>query len=369
MLLLSNETFSSSSMALSLRTLYIDSCYLIALHQPFTRLVRLKSITLINIHEFSWYDFQQQIIRLPELNSIYLEEKILTTTNDIFNVLSCQDLSSQWTFTYRLVQTCSCQLLSFLTTIHPIKNVYQCPNSNRTINFIDDICQFHGKEYQIRNHTNSFCNQCLFKQCSNRTLCGESYDSNSQCLLLSSYDYETIRNRIPLTSYTKRYLFRESHNNLNMNPNRTLEPTAFNSFATILIDSNQNQTDDSFANVQMFHQTFAAMLNQPWSPQIYASSLVKPTMLQDLILSLDQTIKNINDRNHIFEFQSQLISTMSLPFPTNQTLPNMFGWKITDDNLIIANITNSELSNPNITTRVFLYSNTDQLYTSNCNNS
>ncbi len=371
MLLISNETFSSSSssIALSLRTLYIDSCYLVTLYQPFTRLVLLESITFINIHEFSWYDFQQQIIHLPQLRSIYLGEKILTTTNDIFNVLSCQDLSPQWTFTYRLVQTCSCQLISFLTTIHPAENFYQCPNSNQKIDFIDDICQFHGKEYQIRNYTNTFCNQCLSKQCSNGTLCGESYDSESDCLLLSTYDYETIRTRIPLTSHTKQYLFRETHDYLNMNPNKTLEPNAFNSFATILIDSNQNRTENSPVQVQMFHQTFAAILNRPWSPEIYASSSTELTMLKELIISLEQSIKNINDGNNKFEFQSKLISTVSVPFPTNQPLPDMFGWKITEDNIITSNITNSEPSNSNVTARVFLEFNTSQSYPSNCNNS
>lgn len=359
MLLLSNETLSSS-----LRTLYIDSCYLITLNQPFNRLYLLQSITLINIYQFSWYDFQQQIFYLPNLQYIYIEEEILPGTNDIFNALSCADLSPKWIVTYRSIQTCSCKFMTFLKTIRPYGNLYKCPNSDNTIDFINDICQYQGKEYKISNQTNLFCNRCQSTTCTNGTLCGETYDSPSSCILLSRYDYETIQKRIPLTPYTRRYLFRESQEFLLINVNKTLQPSTFNSVVTILIDSNRNQTEISQSDIQMFHQTFAEMLNQPWSPQIYSlGSSVKPAVWRDLLISLDDSIKNINDNITKFEFQSQPISTVSLRFPQGQQPKDEFGWRITNDNTITSNITDSESSNKNTTSRVFLKFNNSQ---SNC---
>jgi hypothetical protein len=360
MLLISNETFS-----LSLRTLYIDSCYLITLNQPLSRLVLLESITLINIHQFSWYDFQQQIIHLPKLHYVYIGEDILPVTNDIFNAISCEDLSSQWIFTYRLIQTCSCKLMSFLKTIHQYENLYKCPNSNNTIDFIHDICQFNENEYKIENETHLFCNQCLSHQCPNGTLCAETYDLQSNCLLLFKYDYQTILN-LPLTPYTKPFVFQESQTYFNINSNKTLQPNTFNSVATILIDWNQNYTENSLYDAQMFHQTFSEMLNQPWSPQIYSSTSGQSPVWKDLLLSLDELVKNIDDSQPTFEFQSKSISTISVRFPTGQQPSKIFGWKIANDNYITANITNSELINQNVTTRVFLNFNNNQSLTSNC---
>jgi len=364
-LLISNETFSSSSINLSLRSLYIDSCYIITLNKPFNRLFSIESITLLNIQQFSWYDFQQQIIRLPKLRSIYIGEDILTVPNDIFNAISCQELSPQWILTYHSIQTCSCKLISLLQTIRPFGDLYKCLNSDNIIDIINDICQFNGKEYKIQNETNLFCNRCLSIQCPNGTLCGETFDSEANCILLSRIDYEIIQYRIPLTSYTKQFLFQESQQYLTINSNKTLEPIGFNSIATILINLNQNQTENSVIDAEMFHQTFSEMLNRPWSPQIYTIAAEKPTVLQDLLFSLDESIQNINDNQSNFEFQSQPISTISLRFPTDQPPPNIFGWIIANDNKITANITSTDLINPNITSRVFLQFN-NQSFISNC---
>ena len=352
-LLFSSDTFTSSPINFSLRKLHIDSCYLLTLNKPFSRLYFLESLTLVNIHQFSWYDFQQQIIYLSELRSVTIGENILSTTNDIFNSISCNQLPLQWTFTYRLIQTCSCQFFTFLRSLRRIGNLYKCPNSDRTIDFIDDICQLNGKEYKIYNQSNSFCNRCLSKQCSNGSLCGEAYDSEATCLLLSRCDYETIRNRIPLTAYTKPYLFQESQEYLNINASASLEVTGFNNVAAILIDSNRNITENSPNDVQMFHQTFSEMLNRPWSSSIYTAASSTPTVWQDLILSLDESMKNFNDTNTKFEFQSKPISTFSQPFQSDTIL----NWKITNDNKITMN---SSSIDGNTTTRVVLKLNNTQ---------
>jgi hypothetical protein len=349
MLLISNDAFPSS-----ISTVHFDSCYLIALNQPLNRLFMLESITLLNIQQFSWYDIQQQIIRLPKLRYVYIGEEILSTSNKIFNVISCQDLSSQWIFSYRSLQTCSCKLMSFLRTIYRWKNFYKCPNSSNTIDIIDDVCQFNGQEYRIQNQTDLFCNKCLSYQCPNGTLCAEVSDSAPVCGLLSRYDYETIRSRVPLTSYTKPFLLQESQNYLAMQPNKTLEPTGFNSIATILIDSNQNHTENSLSDAQMFHQTFSEMLSRPWSPAVYNSPTASPAVWQQLLASLDESIKNINDSDSEFEFQSPYISTMSLRFPSEQPPQQILSWLITNNNQITTNITNFQAYDKNITSRVFL---------------
>jgi hypothetical protein len=315
----------------------------------------------MNIQQFSWFDFQQQIIHLPKLDKINIGEDILSATNNIFNVLSCQDLSSKWKFTYRLIQTCSCQFLSFLNTIHRSGNFYRCPNFDNTIDFIDDICQLNGKEYKIQNQTNFICNHCLSYHCSNGTFCAETFDSEPMCLLPFRDDYETIRTRIPFTSYTKPFLFEESRQYLSINPNQTIDSSSFNSVAMILIGSNQNRTDISATDAQMFYQTVADILSRPWSPEIYASASSTTVIWQYLILALDQLIKNINDNETTFEFQSTPISTISLHLPTNQQSPETFDWEITNDNKITAN-----MSNQNITSRVLLKFNNNPLSNLNC---
>jgi hypothetical protein len=237
-------------------------------------------------------------------------------------------------------------------------NTYQCRNSDRTIDFIDDICQFNGKEYQVQNQSNSFCNRCLTQQCPNGSLCGEAYDADASCLRLARYDYDRIRNRIPLTAYTKSYLVKESQEYLSVNATGTLEVNSFNTVVAILIDSNLNSTENTPADVEMFHQTFAAILNQPWSPDIYAALSSKPAVWQDLLLSFDDSMRNFNDTNATFEFQSQPISTVSLPFQSDVTLD----WRITNNNQITMN---TDSNNPNITTRVVLTLNNTQ----SCSNS
>jgi hypothetical protein len=369
MLLISNETFSSSSISLSLRTLYITSCYLVALNQTLNRLFLLESITLKNIDQFSWYDFQQQIIHLPKLRYIYITEEILSLTSDIFNAISCQDISSKWIFSYRSTQTCSCKFMSFLRTVRHVGDIYKCPNSDNPIDFIDNICQFNGKEYEIHNQTDLFCNKCSNYQCRSETLCAEAFDSEPNCLPLSRYDYETIRNRIPLTPYTMQFLFQESQGYLSRNPNQTLEPNGFHSVATILIDSNQNRLPDSLSDVQMFHQTFSDMLNRPWSLEIYNSPRIPSEVWQQLLISLDGSIENIKNNDSKFLFQSKPISTMSLRLSQDQQSQETFGWKITHDNQITENITNSQAIDKTVTSRVFLQLNHIQQYRSNCDTS
>ncbi|CAF1140369.1 unnamed protein product [Adineta steineri] len=369
MLLISNDTFSLSSINLSLRTLYISSCYIVTLNKPFTRLFLLESISLINIYQFSWYDFQQQIVLLPKLQTIYIVDEIFSLTGDIFNAISCQDLSSQWTFTYRSLQTCSCKYISFLQTMHRLPNSYKCPNSNNAIDFMDDICQFKEKEYQIQDEPNLFCNRCLTFPCPNGTLCAEVYDSEPVCVPLSRYDYETISNRIPLTPYTQPFLFRESQQFLSSNANRTLGPTAFNSVANVLIDSNRNNLQNSQNDAQMFHQTFSEMLDRPWSPTVFSSPNTSSGVWQQLLVSLDGSIKNLNDSEPKFVFQSKPISTMSLPFLPEQHSQGTYGWKITHDNQITENITDSQSNDINVTTRVFLKFNIKQQNMPMCNSS
>ena len=364
-LLISDDTFSLSSISSSLRTIYIESCYLILFNKPLNNLLSLESIILIDLQQFSWYDFQQQIIRLPKLRYVYIGEDT-PTANKISNVLSCPDISSQWIFTYISIQTCSCELMLFLQTVHRFRDFDRCPNSNNTIYFIDNVCQFNGTVYPIKNQTNLFCNKCLSYQCPNGSLCSEASGSEPKCGLLSRDDYETIQNRIPLTPYTKEFLLQESQQFLTINPNKTLEPSAFNSVVTILIDSNGNRTENSPVQAQMFHQTFSEMLNRPWSPNVYNSQVASPTVWQQLFGSLDESIRSINDSDPKFVFQSLPISTMSLRFPTIQPPQSMFGWQITNDNQITGNITNSQSINASVTTRVFLLFNNNQTYNLNC---
>ncbi|CAF0794326.1 unnamed protein product [Adineta ricciae] len=366
MLLISSETFSSSSIYLSLHTLYITSCYLITLQKPFSRLFLLETITLRNIDAFSWYDFQQQIVRLPKLRFINIAEGDFPSLNNIFNVLSCKDISSQWILSYRMVQTCSCAYVSFLQTIQRQGVFYQCPNSVTAIDFSADICLFNGVEYLIGSETNFFCNKCRSFQCPNGTACAEAYPSEPTCISLSRCDYNTLQERVPLTPYTKQFLFRESQEYLTVNPNQTLGPQGFNSVATILIDSNRNPSPSSPNDAQMFHQTFSEMLNRPWSPEVYTASLSSPTVLQQLLVSLDGSIKTINNSESIFVFQSQPISTMSLHFPTDMPDQDRLGFKITNDNRISENITQTTSVDETVTSRIFLKIDPSQLNKTKC---
>ncbi|CAF0748159.1 unnamed protein product [Rotaria sordida] len=378
-LLISNETFLSSFINLSLRTLYIDSCYLVTLNNTLNRLSYLESITLNNIEKFSWHDFQQEIIYLPNLRYIYIGEEISSTKNNIFNALSCQDILPQWILTYHLIQTCSCKLISFLTTIQHYNNISKCPNSDNRIEYIKDICLFNGKKYQIQNRPNLFCNKCLSYRCSNQTLCTEAYDSEPNCLLLSGHYYDTIRTRIPRTSYTKQFLPQESQEDQNINLNTTLDSNGFSSVATVLINSNRNSTECSSNDSKIFHETFAEMLDRPWAPEVYTlqqpittasiqpPSSTQQTIWQELLISLDRSVQHINDSEPKFEFQSKPISTMSLHFSTAQQPQEIFGWQITNDNIITANITNIQSIDKNVTSRVFLKFNTNKPYKFNCN--
>ncbi|CAF2351180.1 unnamed protein product [Rotaria sp. Silwood2] len=374
-LLISNETFSSSLINLSLRTLYIDSCYLVTLNKTLNRLFFLESITLINIEQFSWYDFQQEIKYLPKLRYIYIGDEILSTTNKIFNVLSCQDILPQWILTYLSIQTCSCQFISFLTTIQHYNNISKCPNSDNSIEYINDVCLFNGKKYQIQNQKNLFCNKCLSYQCSNQTLCTEAYDSQPICLSLSKDYYETIHNRIPIKSNTKQNFFQESQEYLSTNPNRTLDSNGFYSVAITLINSNRNLTEYSSNDAQMFHETFAEMLKRPWAPEVYTSSgypegpssLTQPIIWQQLLNSLDRSVQYIDDNEPKFEFHSKPISTISLRFKTEEQPQEIFGWQITNDNIVTANITDIQSIDKNVTSRVFLKFNTNKAYKLHCN--
>ncbi|CAF3365666.1 unnamed protein product [Rotaria sp. Silwood1] len=373
-LLITNETFSSSLINLSLRTLYIDSCYLVTLNNTLNRLVVLESITMVNIQQFSWYDFQQEIIGLPKLRYIYVGDEIHSATNQIFNVLSCEDILPQWILTFRLTQTCSCQFISFLTTIQRYNNIFQCPNSDNSIEYINDYCQLNGKEYQIRNQENFFCNKCLSYQCSDQTLCTEAYDSEPNCLSLSRYYYDNIHTPISIKPYTEQSLFQKSQEYLSTNSNKTLDSHDFHSVATMLINSNQNLTQHSSYDAQMFHETFAQMLNRPWAPDVYTLQLptavpspTTPIIWQQLLFSLDRSVQYINDDEPMFKFQSEPLSTISLRFPTDEQPQEIFGWQITNNNIITSNITDIQSIDKNVTSRVFLKFNTNKPYKLNCN--
>lgn len=358
MILLSNETFASPVLRYSLQTLHIESCYLLTLNQPFNCLISLQSITLMNIPQFSWYDFQQQIVSLPNLRRVYLGENIVPNTHDIFNVLSCQDLSPRWMLTYRLIQTCSCQLLAFLQTVERVGNRYRCRNSATIVDFIDDICQIHNREYLIYNQTNLFCNRCLFNRCDIGTLCAESPDLNSSCLPILRYDYITIRTRLPLTSLTQSFLIQENYQYLLFQPNLIVESNTLNGIGIAIVDPNRTQTINSLSQVHLLHQTFVEILGQPTIVPSYANTaaatIVRVPTWNKLIRSLDESIKNINDTQDMFEFKSKPISTVSLVFPMDRQPPDIFGWKIADDNTITTNVTDSETSEINATSRVFL---------------
>lgn len=366
MLLLSNETFASPILRRSLKRLHIESSYLLTLNQPFSYLISLQSITLMNIPQFSWYDFYQQIVYLPNLRSIYLGEMFVSNTHDIFNVLSCQELSSQWMLTYRLLQTCSCHLMAFLGTVERKGQIYQCRNSNKTVDFIDNICQIHNREYLVRNQTEPFCKQCLVNLCPSGTFCAESYDLKPICLPLTRSDYFTIRARLPLTLSTQPYIVQENYQYLIFRSNNTVEPDPSSGVGTITMDPNRTQTVNPLSEVQLLHQTFVEILTRPTvAPTIGAQhTFVQIPSWNKLIRSLDESIKNINDTEDIFEFKSKPISTVSLVFPIKQKPPSTFGWKIDNDNTIITNITETKFNDMNVTARAFLRFDQSQPYTS-----
>jgi hypothetical protein len=60
---------------------------------------------------------------------------------------------------------------------------------------------------------------------------------------------------------------------------------------------------------------------------------------------------------------------MSLRLSQEQQSQETFGWKITHDNQITENITNSQAIDKTITSRVFLQLNHIQQYRSNCDTS
>ena len=379
-IIMSNETFSSTSINLSLRTLHIDSCYLLAFNKPFNKLSLLESMTLKNIYQFSWYDFHQEIKHLPRLRYLYISDEYISTKNNIFNVLSCEDISSQWIFTYRLIQTCSCKFISFLKTMHNGEHAYKCPNSDYTIDFIDNICQFNGKKYKIGNQINLFCNKCLSYRCSNQTACSEALNSEPNCLSLSRNDYKTIHTRMPLTFSTEQFLRYKTPEHSFENSNRTLESNEFYSISAILIDSNRNHSENSTIKAQLFHETLTEMLSRPWSPEIYTSvgQVPKPpsrnatrppssVILQQLITSLEESVKNIDENESKFEFQSESISTVSLRISNIEQGHETFGWKITMDNKIIANITHLESIDKDTSSRVFLKFDSNPFNQSTCN--
>lgn len=366
MLLLSSETFNSSILQRSLKRLHIESSYLLTLNQPFNRLIALQSITLMNIPQFSWYDFYQQIVYLPNLRSIYLGETIVSNNYDIFNVLACEELSSQWMLTYRLLQTCSCHLMTFLSTVERKGNVYQCRNTNKIVDFIDNICQVNNREYLVRNQTDSFCRQCLSNQCPMGTFCAESFDLNFTCLLRTRSDYTNIRTRLPLTPSTQPYLVQENYQHLIVRPINTGPPDTPIGPGLIILDPNRTQPVNPLIEVQLLHQTFVEILTRPTvAPTMgVQQTFVQVSSWNRLIRSLDESIKNITDTEDVFEFKSKPISTVSLVFPIEQPPPTTFGWKIDDENTITTNITNVKSKDVNATARVFLQFDQSQPYAS-----
>jgi hypothetical protein len=108
------------------------------------------------------------------------------------------------------------------------------------------------------------------------------------------------------------------------------------------------------------------MLDRPWSSNVFVASTLPSTFWQNLFVSLEQSVKTINDSEPTFEFQSQSISTLSLRFPLDQSLPDTLGWKISNNNKITANISKIESDMNNITSRVFLNIEQNPLVQVNC---
>lgn len=367
MLLLSNETFSSPSIGNVLRTLHIDSCYLLSLYSPFRHLRALQSITLIDIEQFSWYDLHQQIRSLPQLRWIYIGDEIQSNDNEIANTIACRKLPAQWILSYRSIQTCGCEFVALMNATRPFGALYQCINSSNTIDFLANVCRANGKVYEMTNRADQFCQRCLSYRCSTGTVCSETFDSPPKCLPLSRYDYDLVRQRIPITSVTRRFHYREGQEYLAMSANKTLDPVAFNTITSILIDSNRNRSESSPTDAQLFHQTLAEMLSRPWSSEIFASSSAFTNVWQNLLISLDESVKTINDSDPRFEFQSKPISTLSLRFPTDQQLQEKFGWKIGNDNKITGNISQSQTIESNTSSRAFLNFDHGQQFKPTCN--
>ncbi|CAF5219880.1 unnamed protein product, partial [Rotaria magnacalcarata] len=159
------------------------------------------------------------------------------------------------------------------------------------------------------------------------------------------------------------------------------------SIATILIEANQIATENSPTVTRMFHETFTEMLNKPWTEDIFSlpiydteaaallpSATVSSTtespptnIWQGLIISLDRSMKNILDNISKFEYYSKPISAMSLRFLAEQQPKETFGWKITNDNRIISNITDEQSTDKTVTSRVFLNFHRNQTFEFTCN--
>ncbi|CAF4591559.1 unnamed protein product [Rotaria socialis] len=386
-LLISKEAFSSISIRSKLRRLSLKNCYLIELNNPMRELLSLNSIELTSIHGFSWYDFRQEIKYLPSLAYIKIDEIDSTPINTIFNVLSCQDILPRWILTFRLIQTCSCEFMEFLKATPHNDSEFRCGNEIKDIVIRDDVCRFNGSVYEIKNRKEQFCKQCVSSKCSDRTFCTEANDFESDCVSSSRFADASLLNRVPMTSYTKPFIFQETQQYLTTNTNKSLEPGAFYSVATILVDANQNATENSPTVTRMFHETFTKMLNKPWTEDIFSSTIYDtqaaallpsatvssttespPTNIwQGLITSLDKSVKNIPDNTSKFEYYSKPISTMSLRFPTEQQPKETFGWKITNDNRIISNITDEQSIDKTVTSRVFLNFHHNQTFKFTCN--
>ncbi|CAF2027361.1 unnamed protein product [Rotaria magnacalcarata] len=386
-LLISNEAFSQISIKSKLRKLSFKNCYLITLKKSIGELVLLFSIELTNIHGFSWYDFLQEIKGLRSLKDITIDEINSTSINSIFNVLSCQDILPQWNLTFLLIQTCSCEFMEFLKATPHNGSIFQCTNEAKDIHIRDDVCRYNGSVYEIKNRTEQFCKQCLSSKCSDRTFCTEANDFKSDCVSPSRFGDASLLNPVPMTSYTKPFIFQGTQQYLTINTNKSLEPGAFYSIATILIEANQIATENSPTVTRMFHETFTEMLNKPWTEDIFSlpiydteaaallpSATVSSTtespptnIWQGLIISLDRSMKNILDNISKFEYYSKPISAMSLRFLAEQQPKETFGWKITNDNRIISNITDEQSTDKTVTSRVFLNFHRNQTFEFTCN--
>ena len=215
-LLMSDDTFSSLMLRSSLISLRIESCYLLVLPNTFRNLENLRSIILVDIDQFSWSDFQREIRPLTQLRSLIIQDETKISRKNIANVLSCNDFFKQWTFVYRSLQTCSCELISFLKSLRSYDKTYQCLNSLMVVDLFIDRCELNGKEYLLtENNTSQYCSRCLNSRCSPDTVCIETTSSSPTCVPRSRLDYEIIRQRVPPSPLTNKFLFRETQAYLN----------------------------------------------------------------------------------------------------------------------------------------------------------
>ena len=366
-LLLSNDTFAPLSS--SLRTLYIDSCYLITLYRPFRQLTSLQSISFVTVDQYSWSDFYQDIVSLPVLGQVFITDRLFSTTGPFMNAVSvsCSNLAPSWILNDRTGQTCDCTFVSMLRAENSLQDIFKCSDSNDTMNLLGLICRLQKRGPLALNRISPSCRKCPSDACSSGAPCTPASPSQPTCIPPRKYDLAAMRQRIPLTSSTRRFLLNGTEQTNTSNASGPLEPSGFLSLATMLSGLNPSLAASAPTDPQLFHQMLLEMLSRPWSPSIYSSSVSLHDSWQSVFVSLDNTVKEINDSDPRFEFQSQVLSTVSVRFATDQQLQSTFGWKVNNDNRVIANA--SDWTETNISSRIFLrFSADDQQFKPKCKN-